>query len=108
MNRILQLLLLSVVLTGCISEPLEPEEHSPQLMIAQNSDGLTTLIWESDSSYLYTVFYRDGSNPWQELRSVKLARGTGESMTASDRVNPNRATPRRYRLHFEKPSGTLR
>ncbi len=98
------LLLLFMGLIGCVGAPPEmPEEvHSPRLGISQNSEGKVWMSWESDSSYFYTIYYRDGSNAWKELRSMRQVRGTGGTMTASDRANP-RLPPRRYRLHFEKP-----
>lgn len=101
-------LLLVATLVGCLSTPpeLSEEEHSPRLGIVQNSDGRTTMVWESDSDYLYTVYYRDGSRPWKELRSMIKVRGTGGSMMAEDRVNPRRSSMRRYRLHFDKVQGS--
>ena len=108
MKRYLQFALLLIVLTGCVSKVIEIEEHSPRLIVAQNSDGFATLIWESDSNYLYTIFYREGSSPWKELSSVRQVRGTGESMTATDRVSPDRMALRRYRVHFERPAGSRR
>lgn len=127
------LLSLFISLLGCVSQPIEPVEmHSPRLGIAQNSDGQATMSWESDRNYYYTIYYQDitrkewnGGNPkrrdhdpseflgsdtkgdnWNELRSVNRVRGTGGTMTVSDRVNPRRRIIRRYRLHFEKSGAT--
>lgn len=128
------LLILFVALVGCASKPNEPleEEHSPRLGVAQNSDGMTTMSWESSRGYYYTIFYqetrrtnkaknRSGKNghgaeevlqgflhpdqegdSWHVLPSLRRVRGTGRTMTISDRVNPYRGIVRRYRLHFEK------
>ncbi len=128
------LLILFVALAGCVSKPNEPlvEEHSPRLGVAQNSDGMATMSWESNRGYYYTIYYqeirrkkgdggRSGKNEhgaeevlqgflhpdqegdsWHVLPSVRRMRGTGGTMTASDRVNPYRGITRRYRLHFEK------
>ncbi len=98
------LLLLFFALVGCVSTPIETEEYSPSLWITQNSDGKTTLVWESDSSYYYTIYYRNGSSEWREMRSVNRVRGTGGTMRAADRVDPHKPI-RRYRLHFEKLGG---
>lgn len=105
MRRALSLLLLlPVLLTGCMGVPTEAEElHSPKLMIAQDGDGLTRLVWQSRPDYLYTIYYRDGEQPWRELSAVRKVPGTGGSMEATDRVNPSRRVLRRYRLHFETP-----
>ena len=91
-----------VLLAGCVSQPLEKNEHEPPLMIAQNSEGETTLLWESERGYIYTVFYMDLKiGVWKELRGASRVRGSGQTLTAKDRVNPNRPQ-RRYRLAFEK------
>ena len=103
MKRPAFFLLLFFALVGCVSTPKETDEYSPSLWITQ-SDGETTLVWESDSSYFYTIYYRDGSSKWQEMRSVNRVRGTGGTMRAADRVDPHRPI-RRYRLHFEKSGG---
>ena len=95
-------LLVILLLTGCVSQTADQPEHDPSLMIAQNSDGETTLVWESDSSYIYTVFYMDSDKgSWKELRGANRVRGTGKTLEAKDRVNPNKPQ-RRYRLGFEK------
>jgi predicted glycosyl hydrolase (DUF1957 family) len=95
-------LLLILLLAGCVSQTTDQREHDPSLMIAQNSDGETTLVWESDSSYIYTVFYMDADKEnWKALRGANRVRGTGKTLEAKDRVNPNKPQ-RRYRLGFEK------
>jgi hypothetical protein len=102
MKSVLQVLLfLSLVLAGCISTPVEEEAHSPSLMVSQNSDGVTTAIWESEPGYVYTIYYQDRpGGEWLPLRTASRVRGTGETLSASDRVNPNKSI-RRYRLGFE-------
>lgn len=95
------LFMLCLALAGCVRTPLETEEYSPILMISQSGDGRVQLVWESEPDYYYTIFYRDGSNSWQELRAVRKERGTGASMSATDQTDPNKP-PRRYRLFFEK------
>lgn len=116
-------------------EPLE-EKHSPRLGVALNSDGVASMSWESSTSYLYTIYFQETrrtdkakkrsrrteneaeevlqgflhpdqkGDSWHVLRSVRQVRGTGGTMTASDRVNPYRGIIRRYRLHFEKSPST--
>jgi hypothetical protein len=98
------LLLFFVSLMGCVSPPPETEEHSPSLMIAQNSNGEVSLVWDSDSRYLYTIYHKDASREWRKMRSVNRVRGTGGTMKAIDHVNPHK-TLRRYRLYPEKPGG---
>lgn len=95
------LFILCLALAGCVRTPTESEDYSPILMISQNSEGKVQLVWESESDYYYTIFYRDGSSPWQEMRSVNKLRGTGGSMSTADHVDPRKPT-RRYRLYFEK------
>jgi len=105
-GRGLFLILLAASMVGCVnSPPDEPpvEEHSPRLAIAQNSEGLTTMSWKSDSSYFYTIFYQDVKREkWEELSSMRRVRGTGGIMRARDYVDSRRGIIRRYRLHFEK------
>ncbi len=105
-RRALFLILITASMAGCVSPPPEPmvEEHSPRLAIAQNSEGLTTMSWASDSSYFYTIYYQDVKREkWEELGSMTRVRGTGGIMRARDSVDPRRGIVRRYRLHFEKP-----
>ena len=104
MKKMIVFSLLSLVLAGCVSTPIEPEEPSPMLIISENSDGATTLIWESDPNYYYTIYYRDGKSKWMELRRATRLRGTGKTMQTTDRVDPNKVM-RRYRLFFEKVDG---
>lgn len=95
------LFVLCLALAGCVNTKIENKDYSPVLMMSQNSDGEVQLAWESDSSYLYTIYYRDGDSPWREMNSANKVRGTGEAMTTTDRVDPSKPM-RRYRLHFEK------
>jgi hypothetical protein len=94
---------LVIIFSGCISKPAEKSpEHTPSLMISQNSDGEVTLMWESDPDYSYTVLYLDKkSGKWLSLRNGIRVRGTGKSLSVMDRVNP-RNSQRRYRLQFDK------
>jgi hypothetical protein len=85
-------------LAGCVSKPVEVEEHAPPLMIAQNSDGKVTLSWESNPDHIYTVYYQaKKESDWKALRTGYQVRGTGQTITIYDRVNPNWPL-RRYRL----------
>jgi hypothetical protein len=88
-------------LVGCVSQPIEDERHSPSLMISQNSDGEATLLWQSDSAYVYTVVYSDKENrSWRTLRGANKLSGTGKMLEVKDQVNPRRLQ-RRYRLQFD-------
>ena len=89
---------LLVFLAGCVSKPIEAEEHAPPLMIAQNSDGQVTISWDSEPNRIYTVYYQaEKGSDWKALRSAYQVQGTGKTLTAYDRVNPN-GPLRRYRL----------
>ena len=94
---------LSVMLiSACVSTPLEEEYTPPPLMIAQNADGEVTLAWDSDLGYMYTVFYQTTAGAeWKGLKRAFRVPGTGERITVYDQVNP-RHPPRRYRLLPEK------
>ena len=98
----LYLLAVALVLTGCVSEPLMSKVYDPSLMIAQNSDGETSISWESETDYIYTIYYMDPPNgEWAKLRGATLIQGTGQTLTTMDRVDP--AGPmRRYRLEFKR------
>ncbi len=86
---------------GCVSKVVE-EEHPPPLMLARNSDGVTTMQWDSEPGYVYTIFYQDNpSSDWRILPQANRLRGTGKPLNAQDRVDPNRP-PRRYRVLPEK------
>jgi hypothetical protein len=96
------LLMMALMLMGCVSEPLMDKVHDPALMVAQNSDGEATIVWDSDPDYVYTLYYMDPPNgEWAKLRRATGVRGTGQTLTVRDRVNP-RAPTRRYRLEFER------
>jgi hypothetical protein len=90
------------IISGCVSTPVEEEATTPPLMIAQNADGEVTLAWDSDSDYMYTVFYQTTAGAeWNGLPKAFRVPGTGGRITVYDLVNP-RKPPRRYRLLDEK------
>ena len=90
-----------VLLSGCVSKPVEVEVGKPALpplMIAQNGDGDVTIAWESEPGYLYSIYYQPTADAdWKVLRKAHRMPGTGQTLTAYDRVNPNRSL-RRYRV----------
>lgn len=91
-----------LLLAGCVTKTIE-EEHPPMLIIAQNSDGAVTMQWESETDYVYTVYYqKTPASDWVILQKASRLPGTGQTMTAHDRTNP-RNPPRRYRVLPEKP-----
>ena len=96
--RLFSGMVLLAFFAGCVTKPVEVEEHAPRLMIAQNSDGQVTISWDSALDRIYTVYYQaDKDSDWKALRSAYQVPGTGETLTAYDRVNPN-GPLRRYRL----------
>jgi hypothetical protein len=96
--RLIALSAILVVVAGCVSKPVEAEKLPPPLMIAQNSDGEVNLAWDSEAGYIYTIYYQDSEGAdWMPLKSADRIRGTGETLTVQDRINPN-LPPRRYRL----------
>ena len=103
MNRIYYFFLFIVFfLVGCVSQSVKEHEHAPTLMISQNSDGEATLLWLSDTEYIYTVFFMDKNDgAWVKLRGSTKISGTGKTMMVKDRGNPNQLK-RRYRLQFNK------
>lgn len=95
---------LCIVLAGCVSKPVEVEIHAPPLMIAQNSDGQVSIAWESEPDYFYSVYFQSSADAdWKVLRTANRVSGTGQTLTAYDLVNPNRAL-RHYRVVAEKKS----
>jgi hypothetical protein len=99
--RIAALLLMAAWAAGCVSKPVE-EYAPPPLMIAQNSDGEVSLAWESEPGYVYTIYCQNAAGEnWVTLEGAVRVPGTGGTLTASDRVDPNKP-PRRYRLLPEK------
>ena len=102
MFRAISLTIICILMLGCVSKPAEVKIHAPSLMIAQNGDGEVTIAWESEPDYLYTIYYQSSPRAdWKVLRTADRVRGTGQMLTVSDRVNPNKAL-RRYRVLAEK------
>lgn len=102
MFRSILLTAICILMAGCVSKPTEVEIHAPSLMIAQNGDGEVTIAWESEPDYLYSIYYQSSPNAdWKVLRTANRVRGTGQTLTAHDLVNPNKAL-RRYRVLAEK------
>ncbi len=99
--RYFGVLLAVSLLAGCVSKVVE-EDHPPPLMLAQNSDGVTTMQWDSKLGYVYTIFYQDTpTSNWKILPQANRLRGTGKPLHAQDRIDPRRP-PRRYRVLPEK------
>ncbi len=90
-----------VLLSGCVSKPMGADQGKPSLpplMIAQNGDGDVTIEWESEPGYVYTIYYQPAVDAdWKVLRKADRVPGTGQRLTAYDRVDPNRPL-RRYRV----------
>ena len=103
MKLFLHVVLFSFFLfTGCVRVSLENKEHEPALMISTSSNGETTLMWDSDANYIYTIFFMDQkSQKWMALRNADRIKGSGSDMMVKDQVHP-KAPQRRYRLAFEK------
>ncbi len=103
MNLLIQVLTVAGMLavSGCLSAPVEKEpEHSPVLMVTENSAGEVQLSWDSELGYRYRLYYSEkGDNQWQPVK--RTFRGTGGRMTVSDRVNPCRPR-RRYWIQADK------
>ncbi|MCF7848955.1 MAG: hypothetical protein K9M45_08910 [Kiritimatiellales bacterium] len=86
---------LAALLTGCVSKPVDKEEHRPPLMTSQNSEGDVTISFESEPGYIYTILYSDfHRKTWTNLTNGQNLRGTGKTITIKDKVNP--AHPRRH------------
>ena len=99
--RYLLMALAVVLAAGCVSKVVE-EERPPKLMLAQNSDGVTTMQWDTEPGYVYTIFYQDNpSSDWRILPQANRLRGTGKPLNVLDRIDPRRP-PRRYRVLPEK------
>jgi nitrous oxide reductase accessory protein NosL len=101
MVRIFFLIPALALFSGCVSKVVE-EEHPPPLMLARNSDGVTTMQWETEPGYVYTIFYQDNpQSDWKVLPQANRLRGTGKPLNARDATDP-RKPPRRYRVLPEK------
>lgn len=99
--RLLLFVALAVSFAGCSSKPPEKEYVPPPLVIAQ-SDGAVRIGWESEPGYVYTIYYQSSATAdWKALKNAYRISGTGQMLTASDLVNPNRP-PRRYRIIAQK------
>lgn len=97
----LLLLLASLALAGCVSKPILPE-HCPRVTTAQNSDGEVTVSWKSETGYAYRIYVLDETDhSWNPLKGVGRFVGTGETITVSDRRNPDTPLPW-YSLRSEK------
>jgi hypothetical protein len=80
-------------------EVIEPE-HGTTLIVARGGSQVN-LSWNSQTGMCYTVLYSEklsGVNPWRELPGAINLRGTGDTMTFSDNVNP--VVNRYYRLRI--------
>jgi hypothetical protein len=99
--RIFFLIPALVLLSGCVSKVVEVA-HPPPLMLARNSDGVTTMQWETEPGYVYSIFYQDNPrSDWKVLPSADRLRGTGKPLNARDAIDPQRP-PRRYRVLPER------
>ena len=52
--RFVFLMILTCVAAGCMSNPVEDKAHTPALMVAQNSDGVVSMSWESAVDHVLT------------------------------------------------------
>ncbi|MCF7816887.1 MAG: hypothetical protein K9M54_03295 [Kiritimatiellales bacterium] len=82
-----------LVLVGCVSTPILPE-YSPRVITVQNSDGLVTLSWKSETGYAYRIYFlNEKDNTWKPLKGVDQFIGTGKSITISDQRRPGDRLP---------------
>lgn len=107
MKRLLLWCVVMAVLSvcGCVSQKMdEAEDPRPDLAVAQNSDGVSFISWESEVGYYYTIKYQTKPRgEWRVLRQAERVRGTGETITIKDVVGLN-APRRRYWISLEKAS----
>lgn len=102
MHRAFPLVLLAAALVaGCATQrvTMEDRQLSETRLFVTRSGEDVTLSWDSDPGMAYTVLYnhtRSAKSPWKVLPGFDLIRGTGRTLTYSDRV-PAQET-RYYRL----------
>lgn len=94
-------LLTSLMVAGCATQrvTMEDRQLSETRLFVTRSGEDVTLSWDSDPGMAYTVLYnhtRSAKSPWKVLPGFDLIRGTGRTLTYTDRV-PAQET-RYYRL----------
>ena len=93
--------LLPIALAGCVTRKVAPE-HQPRLMIAQDSDGVVTLRWESEPGYKYRIDVMDPeTNTWKPLENAGVFHGNGETIVYKERRNPRKPAPW-YNLRYSR------
>jgi hypothetical protein len=79
-----------VLSTGCATQRvlLDDPQNETRLFVTRSADQVT-LAWETRPDYAYTVYYnhtRSAGSPWQPVPGLEWIRGTGRTVTYTDRV----------------------
>ncbi len=102
MRRFAPLLLVMILASGCATQRVTLEDRTineTRLFVTRSGENVT-LSWETEPGMAYTVLFnhtRSAKSPWKVLPGFDLIRGTGRTVTYTDRV-PAQET-RYYRLH---------
>ena len=91
-------LLLTAILSACVSEPV-PQSNTN--LIVTRAGSSVNMQWQSETDKIYTVLYSDSLSgaKWQILPGAQKLRGTGRLIQLQD--NPPAGRPRYYDLHIE-------
>ncbi|HMP88819.1 MAG TPA: hypothetical protein PJ991_01395 [Kiritimatiellia bacterium] len=100
---LLLVVLAGIVACGCAKQRVTLEDvplSKTRLFVTRSAD-VVSLSWESDPDFAYTVLYnhtRSARSPWKVLPGFDYIRGTGRTLTYTDRVPPGEE--RFYRLQI--------
>ena len=95
------LLFISALLSGCVSEKIEPE-HKPRLGVSQSSDGWITFRLETERGYKYQIQYEDPvDRSWKTVDGCESIDGTGEPVDIRKRYNSRKPVPQ-FTVNYSK------
>jgi len=96
----LLLLIAALLLAGCVTSVETPVAET--VLMVSKSGHTATLRWESAPNAVYTVLYapkRSAGVRWQPLPGFERVRGTGRTITITDKIPPRQS--RHYRLRTQ-------
>jgi len=100
-----------LLLSGCVTRrEIGPDQalNETRLFVTRSGENVT-LSWDSRPDMAYTIYYnqaRSARTPWRILPGFDHIRGTGRTLTYTDRVPVNE--DRFYRLHAAPAMGLSR
>lgn len=89
----LLLLLSGLMLSGCVSKKLEPEDN-PKLGIVQSGKDIVIFALETKVGYKYSIFYQDQKEmSWKPIKGCESIIGTGETIEMEKKFNSRGPLP---------------